>query len=76
MIECKAVGSRTAGATMAVPDFGKKMLNFRIYILVNVMLKIPLETLGASCDQVIGDTKSVRLSEIFRQLSNPMLGIF
>ena len=26
----KAIGSGTAGTTMAVPNFGKKMLNFRI----------------------------------------------
>ena len=41
-------------------------------------LKVELETLSASCNQVMGDTKDVRLSdvlELFRQLSKPMLGM-
>ena len=41
------------------------------------MLKIlSASTLSASCDQVMGDTKSVRLSEFSRQLSNRMPGMF
>ena len=43
------------------------------------MLKVQLETLSASCGQVMGEIKNVRLSnllEFFRQLSKPMLGMF
>ena len=42
------------------------------------MLKAQLETLSASCGQVICDTKNVRLSDVlefFRQLSEPMNGM-
>ena len=42
-------------------------------------LKVQLEALSASCDQVMGDTKDARLSDVlefFRQLSKPMLGMF
>ena len=41
--------------------------------------KVQLETLRASYDQVMGDTKDVRLSDVpefFRQLSKPVLGMF
>ena len=42
-------------------------------------LKVQLETLSSSYDQVMSDTKNVRLSdalEFFHQLSKPMLGMF
>ena len=43
------------------------------------MLKVQLETLSASCGQVINDTKNVTLSDVlefFRQHSKPMIGMF
>ena len=42
-------------------------------------LKVQLETLSASSDQVMGDTNDVRLSDVlefFRQLLKSMLGMF